>query len=157
MVQDREHVFDLTRRELTDALQGDLGYIDEQGFIYVCDRGECPPLSCKCLRLTKRLLTAKDVIIRGGENIASTQVENAIYADHRILDAAVVAVPDPKLGELVAAVVTPKQAYRGQVTEEQVMDAVRKRLPKHCVPVFVDVREETLERNAKYAAGGAWI
>lgn len=90
-----------------------------------------------------------DGCARRGENIASTVVENAIYADSRILDAAVVAVPDKKLGELVAAVVTPKREYRDRVTEEQVMENCRGLLPRHAVPVIVQIVSESLERNAK--------
>ncbi|KAL5480310.1 hypothetical protein ACEPAI_1580 [Sanghuangporus weigelae] len=108
---------------------GDSAYIDEEGFVYIKDR-------------------IKDIIIRGGENIHSTEVENALYADERILDAAAVSVPDPRLGELVAAVVATKPHYKGQVAEEEVIDNARKLLPAHAVPVLVLVQDELIERNA---------
>lgn len=54
-------------------------------------------------------------------------VENALYADPRILEAAAVGVPDERLGELVAAVVSIKPAYRGHVTEAALIDIARKR------------------------------
>lgn len=50
----------------------------------------------------------KDIIIRGGENIASEEVENAIYLDNRIAQAASVPVPDDRMGELVAVAVSLK-------------------------------------------------
>lgn len=84
----------------------------------------------------------KDIIIRGGENIHSTEVENALYADARVHDAAAVSVPDPRLGELVAAVVSVKPQYASTttsssdeggggrvmvtVTEKSVIEGVRK-------------------------------
>ncbi|KAL5512438.1 hypothetical protein ACEPAG_3430 [Sanghuangporus baumii] len=108
---------------------GDSAYIDEEGFVYIKDR-------------------IKDIIIRGGENIPSTEVENALYADERILDAAAVSVPDPRLGELVAAVVATKPHYKGQVAEEEVIENARKLLPAHAVPVLVLVQDELIERNA---------
>ena len=65
---------------------GDIGRIDDEGFLYILDR-------------------AKDIIIRGGENIASIEVEAALYEDPRVAEAAVFASPHPTLGEEVAAVV----------------------------------------------------
>lgn len=64
---------------------GDVGHLDEAGFLYISDR-------------------AKEIIIRGGENISTISVEDVLYADSRIKDTAVVPVPDRKLGELVAYV-----------------------------------------------------
>ena len=55
----------------------------------------------------------------------STEVENALYSDDRILDAAAVSVPDKRLGELVAAVVTTKSHFHGQVTEADVIKRAR--------------------------------
>ncbi|KAL8277463.1 hypothetical protein RQP46_010185 [Phenoliferia psychrophenolica] len=107
---------------------GDIGYLDHEGFLYIMDR-------------------AKDIIIRGGENIASVTVENALYLDHRILDVAVVPIPDAKLGELVAAAVVTKSAFHGRIKEAELIALVAKTLPKHCIPVLVDIRTEILPRN----------
>ena len=81
-------------------------------------------------------------IIRGGENIASGQIENALYTDSRVKDAAVVPVPDPKLSELVSAVVVLHPQHRGKVSEKELMEHVGKLLPKHCVPVLIVFKEE---------------
>ncbi|KAL0577769.1 hypothetical protein V5O48_004227 [Marasmius crinis-equi] len=100
---------------------GDLGYLDEEGFLYIKDR-------------------LKDIIIRGGENIDSVSIENALYEDPGVLEAAAVGVPDERLGELVAAVVTIKQGYVGKVTEQSLIEFVRGRLPRFAVPVMVIVQ-----------------
>ncbi|GLB34306.1 putative synthetase [Lyophyllum shimeji] len=110
---------------------GDLGYLDKEGFLYIRDR-------------------IKDIIIRGGENIDSTTVENALYADERVMEAAAVGVPHPRLGEVVAAVVSIKPAFRAQdqVTEASLISTAAKSLPKFAVPVMVIIRLEELEKNA---------
>ncbi|KAF9012884.1 acetyl-CoA synthetase-like protein [Hymenopellis radicata] len=105
---------------------GDMGYQDEEGFLHLTDR-------------------IKDIIIRGGENVASVAVENALYADPRVFQAAAVGVPDQRLGELVAAVVSVKPAFRGQVTEESLLRLTRKNLPRFAVPVMVIVLNRPFE------------
>ncbi|MFW0783372.1 class I adenylate-forming enzyme family protein [Gordonia sp. CPCC 206044] len=68
---------------------GDLGYIDEAGFVYVVDR-------------------VKDVIIRGGENVYCAEVEGVLFEHPSVTDVAVVGIADPTMGELVCAVVIPR-------------------------------------------------
>jgi acyl-CoA synthetase (AMP-forming)/AMP-acid ligase II len=68
---------------------GDLGQMDEEGFIYVVDR-------------------KKDIIISGGENISSVEVESILYKHPKIMEAAVIGIPDAKFGEGVCAVVVPR-------------------------------------------------
>lgn len=102
-----------------------------------------------CLRLA--LTTSPDhpaQIIRGGENIASTLVEDALYLDPRVSQCAVVPVPDAKLGELVAAIVVA-HARPGEAapTEAEIVQVAAKTLPPHAVPVMVLFRDE-LPRNA---------
>ncbi|KAJ7924833.1 hypothetical protein B0H13DRAFT_1976258 [Mycena leptocephala] len=102
---------DATSKALTSdgwLKTGDLGYLDMEGFLYIKDR-------------------LKDVIIRGGENIDSVSVENALYSDSRVVEAAAVAVPDQRLGELVAAVVFVDPEFRGQVTEASLMAIAKAR------------------------------
>ncbi len=68
---------------------GDVGYLDADNFLYIVDR-------------------AKDMIITGGFNVYSVEVENALRAIETIQDCAVVGLPDPKWGERVVAVVQPR-------------------------------------------------
>ncbi|RDB16970.1 2-succinylbenzoate--CoA ligase [Hypsizygus marmoreus] len=107
---------------------GDLGFLDEEGFLYIKDR-------------------LKDIIIRGGENVDSVSVENALYEDSRVLEAAAVGVPDERLGELVAAVVSVKPAFQGAVTEAALIALARKRLPRFAVPVMIVVLDEPFEHT----------
>ncbi|KAJ3748750.1 hypothetical protein DFH05DRAFT_1391333 [Lentinula detonsa] len=105
---------------------GDIGTMDEEGFLFIKDR-------------------IKDIIIRGGENIPSLLVENALYEDARVREAAAVGVPDRRLGELVAAVVSLKTQYIGKVTESSLIEGVRKSLPPFAVPVMILIQENPFE------------
>ncbi|KAK4057422.1 hypothetical protein OIO90_001491 [Microbotryomycetes sp. JL221] len=106
---------------------GDIGYLDDEGYLYISDR-------------------AKDIIIRGGENIASVAVEDVIYKHDGVKELAVVSVPHDKLGEEVAAAVVLKSSHQGKVSADEIKKLVAANLPKHMVPVFVCFRDE-LERN----------
>ena len=68
---------------------GDLGRLDEEGFVYIEDR-------------------AKDMILRGGENVYSAEVEAAIYEHPAVYEAAVFGVPHERLGEEVAVAIVPR-------------------------------------------------
>ncbi|KAK0435717.1 hypothetical protein EV421DRAFT_1908415 [Armillaria borealis] len=105
---------------------GDLGVQDEEGFLYIKDR-------------------IKDIIIRGGESISSISIENALYNDSRIAEAAAIGLPDTRLGELVAAVVSAKPAFKGKVMEEQLLALARKTLPRFAIPVMILVLETPFE------------
>jgi long-chain acyl-CoA synthetase len=106
---------------------GDLARVDEEGFCYIVDR-------------------AKDMIIRGGENIYSSEVENVLYAHPAVTDAAVVPVPHRILGEEPAAVV---HLAPGMSASEQELQAwVRERLAAYKTPVRIVFSETTLPRNA---------
>ncbi|MBN9097673.1 MULTISPECIES: acyl--CoA ligase family protein [unclassified Pseudonocardia] len=99
---------------------GDLGVIHEDGYVELKDR-------------------SKDVIISGGENIASVEVEQVI-ADHpAVLEAAVIAVPDEKWGEVVAAFVTLHEG--ATATEEEIIEHVRGRLARFKAPKTVTFGE----------------
>ncbi|THH32723.1 hypothetical protein EUX98_g1472 [Antrodiella citrinella] len=104
---------------------GDLGLLDKDGFLYIRDR-------------------IKDLINRGGEKIDSISVENAICADDRINEVAAVGVPDPRLGELVAAVISPKSAFRADYLLIILFTAS---LPHYAVPVMVVVVNEPFGKN----------
>ncbi|KAK0243596.1 hypothetical protein EDD85DRAFT_804503 [Armillaria nabsnona] len=105
---------------------GDLGMQDEDGFLYIKDR-------------------IKDIIIRGGESISSISIEHALYNDSRIAEVAAIGLPDTRLGELVAAVVSVKPAFKGKVMEEQLLSLARKTLPRFAIPVMILVLETPFE------------
>jgi len=106
---------------------GDLARLDEEGFCFIIDR-------------------AKDMLIRGGENIYCVEVENVLYDHPAVMDAAVVAKPHRILGEEPAAVVTLKPG--AEATEEELRAHVAERLAAFKVPVAVKFWHETLPRNA---------
>jgi long-chain acyl-CoA synthetase len=106
---------------------GDLARMDEEGFIYIVDR-------------------AKDMLIRGGENIYCVEVENALYDHPSVMDAAVVGIPHPILGEEPGAVVHLKPG--ASATEQELRAHVAKTLAAFKVPVKIVFWPENLPRNA---------
>lgn len=106
---------------------GDLARLDEEGFCYIVDR-------------------AKDVIIRGGENIYSSEVENVLYEHPSVTDAAVIGRPDKVLGEEPVAVV--HLAPGESASEAELQDWVKARLAIFKTPVSIRFVQETLPRNA---------
>jgi acyl-CoA synthetase (AMP-forming)/AMP-acid ligase II len=102
---------------------GDIGRVDEGGYIFVEDR-------------------LKDMIISGGENIYSIEVERVLAEHPAVVDVAVIGVPDPKWGEVVKAVVQ----LEGEATEQELIAFARERLAAYKCPKTVDVHDE-LPRN----------
>jgi acyl-CoA synthetase (AMP-forming)/AMP-acid ligase II len=118
--------------ELTDEAfvdgyfrSGDLGYLDEAGLVYIVDR-------------------AKDIIIRGGENISCLEVEAVIYKHSDVVETAVFSVPDERLGEVCGAVICIKPD--ATVTEEALKSFVLEHLAKFKVPEYVWFVNEKLPR-----------
>ncbi len=105
---------------------GDLARLDEEGFCYIIDR-------------------AKDMLIRGGENIYCVEVENVLYDHPAVMDAAIVGKPHRTLGEEPAAVVTLKPG--AEATEDELRAHVAERLAAFKVPVEVKFWHEVLPRN----------
>ncbi|MFO0477146.1 MAG: class I adenylate-forming enzyme family protein, partial [Alphaproteobacteria bacterium] len=106
---------------------GDLAKIDEEGFVYIVDR-------------------AKDMLIRGGENIYCVEVENALYDHPAVMDAAVIGIPHRTLGEEPAAVVHLKPGTKA--SEEELRHHVAQKIAAFKVPVKIAFLPETLPRNA---------
>ena len=106
---------------------GDIGKLDEEGFLTLVDR-------------------AKDMLIRGGENIYCIEVENALFEHPAVVDAAVVGVAHRTLGEEPGAVVTLKPGARAD--EAELRAFVAERLAAFKVPVKILFRDEILPRNA---------
>ena len=95
---------------------GDMGTIDDQGYVSVVDR-------------------KKDIIITGGENVASIEIEKAIYDHPSVLECAVIGVPDPKWGEAPAAIVVLKPGATLDVAE--LLEHCRAKLAHFKVPKHV--------------------
>ena len=106
---------------------GDLAHVDEEGFCFIVDR-------------------AKDIIIRGGENIYSSEVENVLYDHPAVTDAALIGLPHRTLGEEPAAVV--HLAPGASANEEELKAWVRARLAVFKTPVRILFLPEPLPRNA---------
>ena len=104
---------------------GDIGRVDDEGFVFVEDR-------------------LKDMIISGGENIYSVEVERALTDHPAVLDAAVFGIPDEKWGESVKAVVELSEGR--QTSPEELIAWCRERLAHYKCPRSVDIMDE-LPRN----------
>ena len=104
-----------------------MGRVDDEGFVYVVDR-------------------IKDVIIRGGENVYAAEIEAALYEHPDVTEAAIIGVPDERLGENVGAVVRlrPGSTLDGDGIRAHVAD----RLAAFKVPAHVWIVDESLPRNA---------
>jgi long-chain acyl-CoA synthetase len=106
---------------------GDLGRIDEDGFLYVEDR-------------------VKDMVLRGGENVYSAEVEAAIYEFPGVHEAAVFGVPHERLGEEVAAAVVPRSG--ATVDADELTAFLKERLAGFKVPTRWLLLDDPLPRNA---------
>jgi long-chain acyl-CoA synthetase len=104
---------------------GDMGYRDEKSYIFLVDR-------------------AKDMIVSGGENIYSTEVENALSAHPSVSEVAVFGVPDKRWGEAVHAVVV----CRADVRPEDLIAHCRARIAHFKVPSRIELRTEPLPKSA---------
>jgi long-chain acyl-CoA synthetase len=105
---------------------GDLGYVDEDGFFFVVDR-------------------KKDLIIRGGYNVYPREVEDVLYAHPAVAEAAVVGVPDERLGQEVKAFVALRAG--ASATEAELVAFVRERVASYKYPRSVEFRDH-LPMNA---------
>ena len=106
---------------------GDIARIDPDGFVYLVDR-------------------AKDMVIRGGENVYCSEVEAAIYNHDAVAEAIVFGVPDERLGEEVAAALLLKPG--ASLTEDELRSFLSSSLAKHKIPSRVWFRTEPIPRNA---------
>ncbi len=118
------------KQEATDEVfrggwyhSGDAGYIDEDGYVYLVDR-------------------VKDMIVTGGENVYSAEVESAISKHPAVAQVAVIGVPDEKWGEAVHAIVVPHAGQKP--TAEEIIAHARNEIAGYKVPKTVDFRDEPL-------------
>jgi long-chain acyl-CoA synthetase len=106
---------------------GDVGYLDEDGFLYIVDR-------------------IKEIIIRGGENISCPEVEAAIYSHPDVVEAAVFGLPDERLGEIVGAAVVLRDG--SQLSADGLREHVGQHVAAFKVPAHVWFHSEPLPRIA---------
>ena len=107
------------------ARTGDIGYLDEEDYLFIVDR-------------------KKDIIIRGGENIASNEVEAAIYGHVSVTEAAVFGIADERLGEVPAAIVYCEED--GTLTEEALTAFLAERLAQFKLPARIWMVDEPLPK-----------
>ncbi len=105
-------------------ITGDLGRADSESNIYLVDR-------------------AKDMMVTGGENVYSTEVEEVLYSHPMVLEATVFGIPDDKWGEAIHAVVVP----RGLVTAEELIAHCRTRIAGYKVPRSLEFRDTELPKS----------
>ena len=105
---------------------GDGGYLDDDGYYMITDR-------------------KKDVIISGGENVSSIEVEDALFSHPAVAEVAVIGVPHPKWGETVKALVV--LAPGASATPEALIEHCRDRIARYKCPTSVEMRDE-LARTA---------
>jgi acyl-CoA synthetase (AMP-forming)/AMP-acid ligase II len=120
---------DATAEAISDGWlrTGDIAYLDEDGFIYLVDR-------------------AKDMVLRGGENVYCAEVENALFKHTAVAECVVFAVPDERLGEEVGAAVYLRPGDSADA--EALREHCRQLLSSYKVPRFIWILDEPLPRNA---------
>ncbi|MGH9501437.1 MAG: long-chain-fatty-acid--CoA ligase [Terriglobales bacterium] len=119
---------DATRAAITQGWlhTGDMAVWDEENYIHIVDR-------------------KKDIIISGGENISSIEVEKAIFAHPAVLECAVVSAPDPQWGEIPVAIIVLKPGQ--QLSEEQLLTSLKPRIAKFKMPRIVQFVEGPLPKT----------
>jgi fatty-acyl-CoA synthase len=99
---------------------GDMAVMDEEGYVLIVDR-------------------SKDIIISGGENISSVEIENCLYANPKVFECAVVAVPDEQWGEVPKAIIVLKPGQ--SAAEEEILAYCKANLAGFEMPKSVEFRD----------------
>ncbi|MEH6581790.1 MAG: class I adenylate-forming enzyme family protein [Halioglobus sp.] len=120
---------DATAESITDGWlhTGDIAYLDEDEFIFLVDR-------------------AKDMVLRGGENVYCAEVENTLFAHEGVAECVVFAVPDDRLEEEVAAAVFPREGAIIDVGE--LREFCKQQLSSYKIPRYIWLVDQPLPRNA---------
>ncbi|MDC0010320.1 acyl--CoA ligase [Porticoccaceae bacterium] len=106
---------------------GDIGFVDEDNFVYLVDR-------------------AKDMVLRGGENVYCSEVEAAIYSCHGVSECSVFSVPDERLGEEVGAAIFPAENTGFNVDEMR--SFLKQKLASFKIPRYIWLMDNPLPQNA---------
>jgi long-chain acyl-CoA synthetase len=106
---------------------GDIAFIDDDGFVFIVDR-------------------AKDMVLRGGENVYCSEVETVIYTHPDIAEAAVFGIPDERLGEDVAAAVMLRPG--ASLSADGLREFLAPLMAKHKIPSTIYFRDQPLPQNA---------
>ena len=106
---------------------GDIGFVDEDDFVFLVDR-------------------AKDMVLRGGENVYRTEVEVAIFKHDAVAEAAVFSVPDERLGEEVGAAVLPMADQ--ELSAAALREFLADKLAPFKIPRYIWIMDTPLPRNA---------
>jgi long-chain acyl-CoA synthetase len=106
---------------------GDAGHVDSEGYLYLVDR-------------------VKDMIVTGGENVYSAEVENALASHPGVAQVAVIGIPSEQWGEAVLAIVVPRPGE--SVTEDEIKAWARERIAGYKVPKVVEFRTDPLPLSA---------
>ena len=114
-----------TKKAIVDGWMhtGDAGYMDEDAYVYIVDR-------------------LKDMIVTGGENVYSAEVENCVAQHPAVAQCAVIGIPDEKWGEAVHAVVMRKPG--AAVTEADIIEFCKARIAGYKCPCSVKIQDEML-------------
>jgi bile acid-coenzyme A ligase len=108
---------------------GDMGHLDEDGYLYLADR-------------------RTDLILSGGANIYPAEVESAIDAHPNVLSSAVIGLPDDDMGQMVHAIVQLKPGLRGDEAEDELRAFVAQRLTKYKLPRSFEFVDSPLRDDA---------
>ncbi|MCX2981099.1 AMP-dependent synthetase [Halieaceae bacterium IMCC14734] len=106
---------------------GDIGYLDDDGFLYLVDR-------------------AKDMVLRGGENVYCSEVETVLFSHDDVAECAVFSVPDDRLGEEVGAAIYLTAGK--SLTAEELREFCKVHLSAYKIPRYIWMMDEQLPRNA---------
>ncbi|MBD3230982.1 MAG: AMP-binding protein [Candidatus Lokiarchaeota archaeon] len=113
-----------TKKVLKDGWynMGDMGYVNEEGYVFVMDR-------------------SKDMIVSGGENIFSKEVENAIIKHPGVKICAVIGIPDEKWGEAICAIIVPEKEFEEKIDEQEIINHCKDYIASYKKPKKVVFRK----------------
>jgi long-chain acyl-CoA synthetase len=105
---------------------GDIGWLDSEGYLFLVDR-------------------AKDMIVSGGENVYCTEVEDALYTHPGVLEATVFGIPDDAWGEVVHAVIVPREG--AELTDAEIIEHCRTTIAGYKAPKSVSFQRDPLPKS----------